>query len=187
MLHVTAQSLMRPSTPFKPFTQHHQRRLGRSAPDLGRSNVRRQWGFGTIQHAGRVGTCCARGRAHSAATARMRPHGTRVPSSVGMGATSRHRGHGFARNMGLPPYQRRAACSASFILPSAFLGRSGVGLGVVWGWSGGGLMWIAQSCDIQQLTRLATWLWVRLCAPCIDGAALAQLRRRPGEGPARLP
>jgi hypothetical protein len=39
--------------------------------------------------------------------------------------TSRHGCHGFARNMGLPLCQRRAASSAFFILHSAFLGPAG--------------------------------------------------------------
>jgi hypothetical protein len=57
--------------------------------------------------------------------------------------------------------------------------QSGVGLGLVRYWSGGGLTWIAQSSDIKRLTKLAIWLWVRLPAPCIDGAAPAHARRVP--------
>ena len=73
-------------------------------------------------------------------------------------------------------------------------GRSGVGPARVWGRSRGGLRWITQSCDIKQLTKLSTWLWVhppqccyggrvRLCAPCIAGAGPAKARCRPGEAP----
>jgi hypothetical protein len=47
--------------------------LGRSAPVPGRSNVRKQWGHGTFERAGRFGACCARGRAHSGATSKKRP------------------------------------------------------------------------------------------------------------------
>ena len=53
------------------------------------------------------------------------------------------------------------------------------GAGVVWGWSGGGLMLITEGTDIEQLTRLTVWLWVRLCARCIEGAAPANPRRVP--------
>jgi len=100
-------------------------------------------------------------------------------SRVGMRVVSKHRGHVFARNMGLPPYQRRAPCSAFFIVPPAFMGWSGAGLGVVWGQSGGGPMWIAQGSDIQRLTKLSMWFWVRLSARCIDGEAPANARRVP--------
>jgi len=61
--------------------------------------------------------------------------------------------------------------SSFFILTSAFIGRSGVGLVRVWGRSGGGLTWLTQSCDIEQLMKLAMWPWVSLCAACIDGEA----------------
>jgi hypothetical protein len=58
--------------------------------------------------------------------------------------------------------------SAFFILPSAFKWRSG-----------GGLMLIAQSSDIQQLTKLAVWLEVRLSARGIDGGGTANAWRVP--------
>ena len=43
------------------------------------------------------------------------------------------------------------------------------GPGAVWGWSGGGLTWVAQGSDIRRFAKLAMWLWVRLSAPCRDG------------------
>src|ERR1035441_78101 len=55
----------------------------------------------------------------------------------------------------------------------------GGGPGLVRCWSVGGLMWIAPSSDIKRLATLAIWLWMRLSAPCIDGAAPAQARRVP--------
>jgi len=55
----------------------------------------------------------------------------------------------------------------------------GGGLGAVWCWSGGGLTWVAQSTDIQPLTRLVYWLWVRLSGACIDGVGTANARRVP--------
>ena len=55
-------------------------------------------------------------------------------------------------------------------------GRSGVGLGVLWRWSGGGLTLIAQSLYTQRLTNIATWLCGRLSAACIAGPAPASLR-----------
>jgi|WetSurMetagenome_2_1015567.scaffolds.fasta_scaffold461374_2 hypothetical protein len=48
--------------------------LRRSAPVLGRSNVRRQEGPGICPHAGGTGACCARGRAHSGGAATMHLH-----------------------------------------------------------------------------------------------------------------
>ena len=44
-----------------------------AAPEDGRSNVRKQWRFGTFQRAERVGSCCARGRAHSGGTGKICP------------------------------------------------------------------------------------------------------------------
>jgi hypothetical protein len=49
--------------------------LSRSAPVPGRSNVRKQWRPGAFERAGQFGPCCARGRAHSGGTAKMRPFG----------------------------------------------------------------------------------------------------------------
>jgi hypothetical protein len=56
---------------------------------------------------------------------------------------------------------------------------SGVGLGVAWGWSGGGLTWVAQVSARKPLMTLAFWLGVRLSAPCMDGASPANARRVP--------
>ena len=55
----------------QPPSPKHRRRRHRGAPVLGRSDVPKQWGLGTLQRAGRVEGCCARGRALSAGTARM--------------------------------------------------------------------------------------------------------------------
>src|ERR1017187_1994554 len=42
---------------------------------------------------------------------------------------------------------------SSFVLPGALCSKPG-GMGVAWGWSGGGLTWIAQGSDIKRLMRL---------------------------------
>jgi hypothetical protein len=57
--------------------------------------------------------------------------------------------------------------------------RYGGGAGAVRCWSGGGLTWVAQSFDIEQLMKLAIWLWVQLPARCIDGAGTVRARRVP--------
>ena len=46
-------------------------------------------------------------------------------------------------------------------------------------WSGGGPMWIAQSSDIERLTTLTIWLWVRLSARCMEALGWCS----PGESP----
>ena len=61
------------------------------------------------------------------------PASLRCLTGVGLGVASGHTCHGFARGPRLPPYQHRVACSAFFILPSAFTWRSGGGLVLVWG------------------------------------------------------
>ena len=66
---------------------------------------------------------------------------------------------------------------------ACFLLYSRGGPVLVWGRSGGGLTWIAQGYGVERLTRLARQRWVRLSARCIDDAAPAQPRCRPGEAP----
>jgi hypothetical protein len=58
-------------------------------------------------------------------------------------------------------------------------GRSGIDLGLVWCWSGGGLTWVAQESDIPQLTRLKRSLSVRLSVPGGDNAGTAGARGVP--------
>ena len=53
------------------------------------------------------------------------------------------------------------------------MGRPGVGLGVLWRWSGGGLTLIAQGPYIQRLMKLSMWRCERQSAACIVGAARA--------------
>jgi hypothetical protein len=40
-------------------------------------------------------------------------------------------------------------------------------------------MRVTQGLDIERLTKLAMWLWVRVSAPCIDGGGTANARRVP--------
>ena len=57
--------------------------------------------------------------------------------------------------------------------------RSGGGMGVVWGWCGGGLTWVAQGSYIRRLMKLAMWLGVPLSAPCRDGGGTVWAWRVP--------
>jgi len=54
---------------------------GRSAPVLGRSNIRERITVETPQRTWQTGACCARGRAHSGGAVTMRPVG-RMPFAV---------------------------------------------------------------------------------------------------------